>query len=302
MRTFRIFWLLGFGLVLAVRGHASSALLAGFYTSPQASVLVCGGAMMKGNHFADSVLTVMREHYAGCRRVALVLHASHPTDRDAMEARLAAFSLDPVMRAVSQVEPAMADRLARLEAMLRDLKIPEVDLGPVHSGLATLGLSVSALEPKVNDLGARMEAGRRNDMDVLAARFAALSNTLSALRMPDMSPVQSRLSEIQAAIANIRMPDLAPVQTRLGEVQAAVANIPPPNLQPLRNSLADLEAFVVALDVRTGTRTPLLTGGGLLIGVDLVQEPQRLPAAYNDAAGVTAAFNLNLLERLNRDY
>ncbi len=88
MRTFRIFWLLGFGLVLAVRGHASSALLAGFYTSPQASVLVCGGAMMKGNHFADSVLTVMREHYAGCRRVALVLHASHPTDRDAMEARM----------------------------------------------------------------------------------------------------------------------------------------------------------------------------------------------------------------------
>ncbi len=176
---------------------------------------------------------------------------------DAMEARLASFSLDPVMRAVSQVEPAMADRLARLEAMLRDLKIPEVDLGPVHSGLATLGLSVSALEPKVNDLGARMEAGRRNDMDVLAARFATLSNTISALRLPDMTPVQSRLSEIQAAIANIRMPDLSPVQTRLGEVQAAVANIPPPNLQPLRNSLADLEAFVVALDKPPQDFSPL---------------------------------------------
>lgn len=167
---------------------------------------------------------------------------------DAMEARLASLSLEPVMHAVSQVQPALSDRLTRLETMLSEFKIPEVDLGPVHSGLATLGLSVSALEPKVADLGARMEAGRRNDMDVVAARFTALSNTLTALRMPDIAPVQARLAEIHAAIANIRMPDLTPVQTRLGEVQAAVANIPPPNLQPLRASLSDLEAFVVALD------------------------------------------------------
>jgi dimethylhistidine N-methyltransferase len=45
----------------------------------------------------------------------------------------------------------------------------------------------------------------------------------------------------------------------------------------------------------------LLAGGGLLIGVDLVKEPARLHAAYNDAAGVTAAFNLNLLARANRE-
>ena len=77
------------GLVLAVVGAAAPAASAeGFATSAQASVLVCGGSMMAGAHFADSVLPVMREHYAGCRRVALVLHASHPTDRDAMEARL----------------------------------------------------------------------------------------------------------------------------------------------------------------------------------------------------------------------
>jgi dipeptidase E len=54
----------------------------------QPSVLVCGGSMMNGNHFADSVLAVMREHYAGVKKVALVLHASHPADRDRMEARL----------------------------------------------------------------------------------------------------------------------------------------------------------------------------------------------------------------------
>ena len=44
-----------------------------------------------------------------------------------------------------------------------------------------------------------------------------------------------------------------------------------------------------------------LNGGGLLIGVDLVKDPARLHAAYNDAAGVTALFNKNLLVRANRE-
>ncbi|WP_082507471.1 L-histidine N(alpha)-methyltransferase [Duganella sp. Root336D2] len=39
--------------------------------------------------------------------------------------------------------------------------------------------------------------------------------------------------------------------------------------------------------------------GGLLIGVDLVKDPAVLDAAYDDAIGVTAAFNLNLLRHLN---
>jgi dimethylhistidine N-methyltransferase len=42
-------------------------------------------------------------------------------------------------------------------------------------------------------------------------------------------------------------------------------------------------------------------GGRLLIGVDLVKDPLVLHAAYNDAAGVTAAFNRNLLARINRE-
>jgi L-histidine N-alpha-methyltransferase len=41
--------------------------------------------------------------------------------------------------------------------------------------------------------------------------------------------------------------------------------------------------------------------GCLLIGVDLKKDKQVLDAAYDDAAGVTAAFNLNLLARINRE-
>ena len=42
-------------------------------------------------------------------------------------------------------------------------------------------------------------------------------------------------------------------------------------------------------------------GAHLIIGVDLVKDAAVLHAAYNDAAGVTAAFNLNLLARINRE-
>jgi len=42
-------------------------------------------------------------------------------------------------------------------------------------------------------------------------------------------------------------------------------------------------------------------GGGLLIGVDLKKDPAVIERAYNDAAGVTAAFNRNLLARANRE-
>lgn len=45
----------------------------------------------------------------------------------------------------------------------------------------------------------------------------------------------------------------------------------------------------------------MLEGGGLLIGVDLVKDPARLHAAYNDRTGVTALFNKNLLARANRE-
>jgi L-histidine N-alpha-methyltransferase len=44
----------------------------------------------------------------------------------------------------------------------------------------------------------------------------------------------------------------------------------------------------------------LAPGDSLLLGCDLVKDPARLEAAYNDARGVTASFNLNVLSALNR--
>ncbi|HEV2484410.1 MAG TPA: L-histidine N(alpha)-methyltransferase [Terracidiphilus sp.] len=57
------------------------------------------------------------------------------------------------------------------------------------------------------------------------------------------------------------------------------------------------EAMRLLQRVRAG----LNPGDGLLLGVDLVKDEATLLAAYDDAAGVTADFNLNLLARLNRE-
>lgn len=50
-----------------------------------------------------------------------------------------------------------------------------------------------------------------------------------------------------------------------------------------------------------GVRAHLEPGDSLLMGIDLRKDPDTILRAYNDAAGVTAAFNLNLLHRINRE-
>jgi L-histidine N-alpha-methyltransferase len=48
-------------------------------------------------------------------------------------------------------------------------------------------------------------------------------------------------------------------------------------------------------------RATMGEGGAALLGLDLEKDPALVEAAYNDAAGITAEFTLNLLRRLNRD-
>lgn len=48
-------------------------------------------------------------------------------------------------------------------------------------------------------------------------------------------------------------------------------------------------------------RSHLSTGDMLLIGIDLKKNPKTILAAYNDKQGITKRFNLNLLERINRE-
>lgn len=91
------------GLTAALAAAAPS-----LHTSPQASVLVVGGTMMDGENFTSAVQAGLREHYRGCRKVALVLHASHPSERDRMETRL--------QRAFARIGVPQAESLHRRDA------------------------------------------------------------------------------------------------------------------------------------------------------------------------------------------
>ena len=52
----------------------------------------------------------------------------------------------------------------------------------------------------------------------------------------------------------------------------------------------------------TATRTTTYKPGDMvLIGFDLKKDPRKILAAYDDSLGVTAAFNMNLLDRINRE-
>lgn len=101
-----------------------------------------------------------------------------------------------------------------------------------------------------------------------------------------------------------RFPELPiiPVEADfLGAVKlpAAVRNLPLLGFFP-GSTIGNLVPLS-AVDLLRSMRGTLGGGSRLLIGVDRLKEVDRLLAAYDDREGVTAAFNLNLLHRINRE-
>lgn len=84
--------------------------------------------------------------------------------------------------------------------------------------------------------------------------------------------------------------------------------LPTPKVPPQKNLVyfpgSTIGNFATedALSLLQVMREEAKDDGALLIGVDLVKPAEILEPAYNDAAGVTADFNLNVLERLNREH
>ena len=66
------------------------------------------------------------------------------------------------------------------------------------------------------------------------------------------------------------------------------------------STIGNMGAFS-STDILRAMRASLGEGALLLIGMDRIKPVDMLERAYDDAAGVTAAFNLNLLERINRE-
>lgn len=113
---------------------------------------------------------------------------------------------------------------------------------------------------------------------------SALSGAEAALRAdyPDLA--------IHAVHADYTQPFALPAATAGGPILGFFPGSTIGNF-----SIEQAQAFLRAAAQDVGP------GGWLLLGVDLVKDETVLTAAYDDAAGVTAAFNKNLLVRINRE-
>jgi len=84
--------------------------------------------------------------------------------------------------------------------------------------------------------------------------------------------------------------------------------LPNPKVMPLRNIVyfpgSTIGNFVddEAVELMRVMHTEAGEDGAMLIGVDLQKDPDIIERAYNDSAGVTAEFNLNMLRHLNREF
>jgi L-histidine N-alpha-methyltransferase len=116
----------------------------------------------------------------------------------------------------------------------------------------------------------------------ISGDFLRTSSAVLATRFPGLPvlPVEADfLSEVALPVSVATLPKLGffPGST--------IGNMEPP----------------MAVDLLRTMRRSLGEGSMLLIGMDRVKDIDRLVAAYDDAAGVTAAFNRNLLVRINRE-
>jgi len=148
-------------------------------------------------------------------------------------------------------------------------------------------------------------AGRGGTLiDLGAGNCAKAAALFEVLRPRQYVPVDISVTFLQAAVAKLRMthPDvpMLPVGLDFAEhlrLPAEVARRRRLFFYP-GSSIGNFTPLQAAQFLRR-VRGEAGADGGLLIGVDLVKDSSALEAAYDDALGVTAAFNLNVLAHAN---
>jgi L-histidine N-alpha-methyltransferase len=126
-----------------------------------------------------------------------------------------------------------------------------------------------------------------------------LEGTLERYVPVDVS--DSALVEAATAVAE-EYPDLA-VHGVVADFEAHLELLPTDERRLvafLGGTIGNLEPTARA-EFLTRVASSLRTGDAFLLGTDLVKDPDRLVRAYDDAAGVTARFNLNVLAVVNRE-
>lgn len=180
--------------------------------------------------------------------------------------------------------PTGAERTILLEhgaAMLRAIDAPRLVIADLGAGDASKSILL---------LGAAREEG----IETLYAPIDVSEEALETAR----DGVAARLPA--QAVATVRGEYTSGLR-RLGAAVSAHAMERAHRLVLLLGSNVGNCDLAGAGALLAGVRAALRPGDHVLVGFDWMKDPARLRAAYDDPEGVTAAFNLNLLARINRE-
>ena len=180
----------------------------------------------------------------------------------------------------------------------RITELPEYYLTRAEAALlhSTASSVMSIIRPtEIVELGAGSATKTRLLLDAAHA-----AGSLARYLPFDVSPDALR----SAGTALVERYPFLDVHGIVGDFERHLAHIPPPDGRRLAlllgSTIGNLDPAFRATFL-SQVRGLVADGGGFLLGVDLVKDVAALHAAYNDAQGVTAAFNRNVLHVVNRE-
>ncbi len=211
-----------------------------------------------------------------------------------------------------------------LEALIKGLSQPQKTISPKYfydEAGSQLFDQITTL-PEYYLTNAELEIMRTNveEMARLIGRQASLiefgsgSSLKTRILLKNLDhlaayvPVDISEDHLLASARKIRSEfDMVDVRPVVADFTKPFA-LPNPTITPVRNvvyfpgsTIGNFE-HDDAMDLLRVMHTEAGENGALLIGVDLQKDPEVIDLAYNDPAGVTAAFNLNVLRHLNNAF
>jgi predicted flap endonuclease-1-like 5' DNA nuclease len=188
-------------------------------------------------------------------------------DLEGVNTRLTALTTHVSESRLPDLHAAIEPRLAKLEQMIGAIRLPEPDLGPVHSGLAALQVAVENLElpePNLGPIHQRIEElDARPELLKLSGSLESLA-AASKAREPELDIVLQRVSALEMAVREVQIPepDLGPIVTRLSALEARLA--PGPSSETLIGTLAGIESDLDVLSRRPVDLEPVYSQLGAL--------------------------------------
>lgn len=171
---------------------------------------------------------------------------------------------------------------------------------PTRTELAMLESSARAMAGHIGPRAAIVEygsgSGRKTSLLLGAVRplvYVAIDIAGEQLR--------ETVSGLAATFPDVRVVALCADYTQTAHIEKLETLAPGRRTVYFPGSTIGNLTIAEALAFLRNARAVAGGAGGMLVGVDLKKAPAILHAAYNDARGVTAAFNLNVLHRINRE-